>query len=112
MAIMVLLEGKAKAEKVDRLKARLAELFPVTRQYEGCRGITAYVGADDGRTVVFVEYWETKGHYERYLAWRTETGVIQNWLACWKGRPVSATSSRLMRNRNNAAQHADAPDCL
>jgi quinol monooxygenase YgiN len=87
MAIMVLLEGKAKAEKVDRLKARLAELFPVTRQYEGCRGIMAYVGANDGRTVVFVEYWETKGHYERYLAWRTETGVIPELVSMLEGPP-------------------------
>jgi quinol monooxygenase YgiN len=76
MAIMVLLEGKAKAETVDHLKAALPKLFPDTRRYEGCQGITAYIGADDGRTVVFVEYWDTKAHYERYLAWRTETGVI------------------------------------
>ena len=87
MAIMVLLEGKARADKLDRLKARLAELFPVTRQYEGCRGITAYVGADDGRTVVFVEYWETKGHYERYLAWRTETGVIAELVSMLEAPP-------------------------
>jgi quinol monooxygenase YgiN len=76
MPIMVLLEGKAKAEKVNHLKAVLPKLFPDTRRYEGCRGITAYVNADDGRTVVFVEYWDTKAHYERYLAGRTETGVI------------------------------------
>jgi len=31
---------------------------------------------DDGRTVVFVEHWETKADYEHYLGWRTETGVI------------------------------------
>jgi quinol monooxygenase YgiN len=76
MAIMVLLEGKAKTETVDDLKAALPRLFPDTRRYDGCQGITAYIGADDGRTVVFVEYWATNAHYERYLAWRTETGVI------------------------------------
>jgi quinol monooxygenase YgiN len=76
MAIMVLLEGKAKDERVDNLKEVLPKLFLDTRAYEGCRGITAYINRDDGRTVVFVEYWETKAHYERYLAWRTETGVI------------------------------------
>lgn len=76
MAIMVLLELKAKAEAVDRLKAALPPLFPGTRAYDGCRGITAYTCADDGQTFVFVEYWESKAHYERYLAWRTETGAL------------------------------------
>jgi quinol monooxygenase YgiN len=76
MPIMVILEGRAKPEAVDRLKAALPGVFPDTRAYDGCRGITAYINADDGRTIVFVEYWETKAHHERYLAWRTETGVI------------------------------------
>lgn len=76
MAIMVLFEVKAKAEAVGPLKAALAAAFPDTRAYEGCRGITAYASSDDGRTFVFVEFWESKTHYERYLAWRTETGVM------------------------------------
>ncbi len=87
MAIMVLLEGKAKAEAVDRLKAALPKLFPDTRQYDGCRGITAYISAEDGRTVVFVEYWDTKAHYERYLAWRTETGVIAELVSMLEAPP-------------------------
>jgi len=75
MPVMVLLEAKAKPEHVERLKAAAAALFPQTRAYDGCRGITSYLN-EDGRTFVFVEFWDTKAHYERYLAWRTETGVI------------------------------------
>jgi quinol monooxygenase YgiN len=86
MAIMVLLEGKVKAEKVDSLKAALPKLFPVTRAYEGCHGITAYIKGDD-RTLVFVEYWETKALYERYLAWRTETGVIAELVSMLEAPP-------------------------
>src|SRR5512137_441207 len=87
MAIMVLFEGKAKAETVDSLKAALPKLFPDTRAYEGCRGITAYINGDDGRTIVFVEYWETKTHYERYLAWRTKTGVIAGLVSMSEAPP-------------------------
>jgi quinol monooxygenase YgiN len=88
MAIMVLLEGKAKAEAVDRLKGALPQLFPDTRRYDGCRGITAYASADDGRTIVFVEFWDTKSHYERYLAWRTETGVIADLVGMLEAPPT------------------------
>lgn len=87
MAIMVLLEVKAKAEAVARLKAALPALFPDTRAYDGCRGLMAYTCADDGQTFVFVEYWETKAHYERYLAWRTETGVMADFVGMLEADP-------------------------
>jgi quinol monooxygenase YgiN len=87
MAIMVLLEGKAKPESVDRLKAALANLFPETRRYEGCQGITAYTGADDGLAVAFVEHWDTRAHHERYLRWRTETGVIAELVGMLEAPP-------------------------
>jgi quinol monooxygenase YgiN len=86
MAIMVLLEGQAKAEMVT-LKATLPKLFPDTRAYEGCRGITAYINSYDSHTFVFVEYWKTKALYERYLAWRTETGVIAGLVSMSEAPP-------------------------
>jgi len=87
MPVMVLLEGKAKADAVGRLKKALPTLFPDTRKYDGCRGITAYMNADDGKTVVFLEDWETKAQYERYLAWRTETGVIADLVSMLEAPP-------------------------
>ncbi len=85
MTIMVLLELKARAETVERLKAALPLLFPDTRAFDGCRGITAYTCADDGQTFVFVQYWESKAHYERYLAWRTETGALTDIVGMLEG---------------------------
>ena len=61
--------------------------FPETRAYDGCQGITGYLNADDGRTFVFVEYWETKDAFQRYLAWRTETGVLAQLSSVFEGAP-------------------------
>lgn len=88
MAIMALLEGRVKADAVDRLKAALAGLFPETRQYEGCHDITAYFDGDDGRTMVFVEHWESKALHQRYLQWRTETGVIPGLVEMLEAPPT------------------------
>jgi len=87
MAILVLLEATAKAECVSAVKDLLKERFPETRAYDGCRGITAYLNADDGRTFVFVEHWNTKDDYQKYLAWRTETGVLAQLASLLEGAP-------------------------
>jgi len=85
VTIMVLLELKARADAVERLKAALPPLFPVTRAYDGCQGITAYTGTDSEQTFVFVQYWESRAHYERYLAWRTETGTLTEIIGMLEG---------------------------
>jgi quinol monooxygenase YgiN len=77
MAIRVIFEGKAKPERVDLLTASLPKMFPETRAYDGCLGISAHINNDEAPILVFIEQWESKAHYERYLAWRTETGVLE-----------------------------------
>ena len=77
MATLVLLEAKARADSVEQMTSFLEKRLPETRAYDGCRDITAYLASEDGRTVVFVEQWDSSEHYEKYLAWRTETGVLK-----------------------------------
>ena len=83
---LVLLEVVAKPECVGQLKDMVKELFPDTRSYEGCQGVTAFLN-DDGRTFVMVEHWDSKEHYEKYLAWRTETGVLTKLVSLIEGAP-------------------------
>ena len=43
---------------------------------------------DDDPTLFLVwEKWATRPHYEDYLAWRTETGVLDKLLAVLAGEP-------------------------
>ena len=83
---LVLLEAVAKPESVGTLKEMLAARLPETRAYEGCQGITPHLN-DDGRTFVFVEHWDSVEHYEKYLAWRTETGVLAELSALLEDDP-------------------------
>ncbi len=88
MATLVLLEAKAKsADAVEELKVILKQRLPETRAYDGCQGITFYLG-DDGLSFVFVEYWDSTRHYEKYLAWRTETGVLKQLTDRIEGEPA------------------------
>lgn len=76
MSTIVLLEIKAKPEKLAELKAYIKGFLPDTRAYEGCHGVDVYGGLDDASDIVLYERWESRKHYETYLAWRVDTGVV------------------------------------
>jgi quinol monooxygenase YgiN len=76
MSVLVLLEAPVKSEQVSNMKSYLAEILPESRSYEGCRAIDVYFNTEDGGKMVLVEHWDSRPHHEKYLGWRTETGVI------------------------------------
>jgi len=76
MACTVLLEIRLKPEFVDGMAEGFKALFPDTRSYDGCIGLYASQNLDDPQNFVIVEVWESREKYEKYFAWRTETGVI------------------------------------
>ncbi len=66
----------------------LAALLPETRSYPGCIEVYAHQNQDDPTNIVAIEQWESRQAYEKYFAWRTETGVI-NQLGAWVAAPPS-----------------------
>ena len=87
MSVMVLLEAPVKADEISHLKSYLAEIFPETREYDGCQGIEAYFNLDDKGKIVLVERWDSRAHHEKYLGWRTETGVMDKIGSMLAGPP-------------------------
>ncbi len=87
MATTVFLEAKAKPGQVDELLALLREVLPDTRRYDGCLSLVTFRNQDEPETVLLVGEWESKGHYERYLSWREETGVFGRFAAILDGDP-------------------------
>jgi quinol monooxygenase YgiN len=76
MSVNVLLEIKSNPEDIDKLKSTFEQILPDTRSYDGCIGVQVVVNQDDSLNVILIETWETREHYEKYLAWRIETGAI------------------------------------
>lgn len=75
MSVLVQIELNAKPECVEEIATTLKGVFPETREFDGCLGLTAYLN-DNGYTYIFVEEWESKEHFQKYFAWRDETGVL------------------------------------
>ena len=76
MSVMVLLEAPVKSEDVSNIKSYMAKILPDTRVYDGCQGIDVYFNTADAGNMVLVEHWDSRAQHEKYLGWRTETGVM------------------------------------
>jgi len=82
----VILEITAKNGSAEDVMTMLQMCLPDTRSYDGCGDVTVNFNKDT-LTFVLVEYWESKSHYERYLAWRKETGVFGDLVSLLETEP-------------------------
>ena len=55
----------------------LHEQLPVTRAYDGCIEVYAYQDQDDPTTILAIQEWDSRAHYEKYFAWRGEQGDLE-----------------------------------
>jgi quinol monooxygenase YgiN len=75
MDVTILLEVQVKPEKVGALKATLKEMLVDTRAFDGCIGVQAIQDLENPGNIVLVQKWKSRGHYEKYNAWRAKTGA-------------------------------------
>ncbi len=75
MTVRLVLQARAKPGTGNDVVAFFQSIMPGTRAYEGCVFAATYQNSEDADDVVLVEAWETRGHYEKYLAWRRDEGV-------------------------------------
>ena len=77
MACTVVLEIQLKPEAIETAKGAFKEILPDTRAYDGCQGVLVVENQDEAGNLVLIETWESRAKYETYLAWRVETGAVE-----------------------------------
>lgn len=85
MSVLVLGEVHVAPERMDEFKTYLREILPDSRAYDGFERIELYEDTEEDGSIIFVEYFESKAHQEKYIAWRTETGVMEKLGAMFVG---------------------------
>ncbi len=50
---------------------------PDTRKYPGCLELQVLQDKDDPHAITFFERWESRAHYDAYLAWRASQGLME-----------------------------------
>lgn len=65
-----------KAEAIEGFCADLPEMLKETRSFSGFRDIRVLLHRDRPGEIILIEDWDTTEAYEAYVAFRTETGVM------------------------------------
>ena len=76
MSVSVLLEGTLKDGLVEQFTQICTDAFSVTRAFDGCQNINLTLNVENPNNYVLTEVWDSKEHYEKYLAFRTEDGTV------------------------------------
>ncbi len=87
MSVLVLFDGNAKPGNGKDITNWLRDELHHTRGFDGCNGITIHSNQDNPDNMVFVENWDSRQQYEKYLAWRTERGDLEKWGGWLSGAP-------------------------
>lgn len=72
--VTVVIEGTVKNN--EEFDALMRNILADTRAYDGCEGVTVQRNLDQPSQTMLIEHWQSRGHYEQYLKWREETGVL------------------------------------
>jgi quinol monooxygenase YgiN len=87
VTVIVLLEFQVKPEAIEGMKAMMKDVLPDTRSYPGCQGVDVGNDPDNPGSFVFCERWASRDHYEKYLSWRTATGMMDEFGSKLAGAP-------------------------
>ena len=75
--VTVVVEIRAKKDTGNSLVSTFMKVLPLTRESDGIISIELVQNQDDPDALIFIERWETRDHYEKYLAERTEAGALE-----------------------------------
>ncbi|HCU88467.1 MAG TPA: antibiotic biosynthesis monooxygenase [Gammaproteobacteria bacterium] len=88
MTCQVILDIRVKEALLEDFRSWMRRTLPETRAYDGCNNLYIVQNQDDPLALVVIEQWDTRLKYEKYLAWRTETGVVDELVAMLDGEPT------------------------
>ena len=76
MSVLVNLQLKVKQNQVPNVLETFKELLPGTRSYKGCHWVKLATNIENENVLEAVSQWDSKEHYDTYIKWRIETGVV------------------------------------
>lgn len=73
--MIVTISFNAAPGKRDALVAKMHEILPDTRAFDGCNSVIIAESNDTPGEIVLVEDWDDEASYEAYKQWRRDSGT-------------------------------------
>lgn len=87
MAVQVIVELTLTEDGEQSFREFMQEILPHTRAQPGCINLEFTRNQDDPKQLLMAEKWDTRADYEKYLAWRMESGVMNRMAGIITGEP-------------------------
>jgi quinol monooxygenase YgiN len=87
MSIAVFVELRVMEDRLPEIQPLFSALLRDTRSREGNEGVRVQTDLDSPDTIVLVQQWRTREHYESYQKWRTERGDLTSLVEMLKEPP-------------------------
>ena len=87
MTCQVILEFRLHEDWIEKLRTWMRKILPDTRGYDDCVTIHLLQNQDEPMAIAVIEHWESRQIYEKYLAWRTDMGIVDELVAMMAGEP-------------------------
>lgn len=88
MTAYVLLDIQTKPECLETMRAFLHDRMPEAMAFPGCLGVDLVENMDKPGNLLFFEKWESRGHYEKYYAFREGSGVLAAFVELLSEEPI------------------------
>jgi quinol monooxygenase YgiN len=67
-----------KPEATTQFCSALPDMLKDTKKFAGFRSVRIMRHKTDANQVIFIEEWSSEEDYMKYIAWRTETGAMDD----------------------------------
>lgn len=88
MACQIMMNFELKASELATFIGLLKNHLPDARTFDGCLAAQVIEDQDNKSNIVILESWDTRTQFEKYIAWRTQTGVLAQLVACCATDPT------------------------
>jgi quinol monooxygenase YgiN len=95
MSIAITIDLPVDPKRCDEFLELIKSVAPDTRAYDGCERFDIYTDQDRPGRVFFYEIWESRPKQEKYLQWRTETGLVEKMGKYLTGAPTFSYFDKL-----------------
>ncbi len=88
MSTTVVLHLTILPDHLDAIRTGIQESLKATREFDGCQSITLHQDQDDPCSLVLLQQWDSRDHYQKYYDYVVSSGAMEQMMPAFSAEPV------------------------